>query len=104
VPNWLFGAVGEVRNGFPYSVVNQYLDYVGPRNQVSTFPTNVVMDLSVERRIRVGPVRPWMGFRVYNALNWFRPVDVQANVGSPAFGYFYNSAPMEFRLSFRFGR
>ena len=36
-------------------------------------------------------MHPWVGLRVANALNSFLPVDVQANLGAPDFGNFYNS-------------
>jgi hypothetical protein len=104
VRNWLFGVVTSVRNGFPYSAVNEYLDFVGPRNEGRAFPTFVSLDVSVEWHIKVGKLRPWVGFTVYNALDSPLPADVQANLGSEAFGSFYNSAPRQFRLSLRFTR
>ena len=45
---------------------------------------------------------PWLGLRVANALGAFLPTDVQANLGSPDFGSFYNSEYREFRIHVRF--
>ena len=41
---------------------------------------------------------------VWNALNSFIPTDVQANLGSPSFGSFYNSEYRQFRIQVRFER
>ena len=89
-PKWLFVGVAEWRNGLPYSVVNEYLDFVGPRN-VTRMPNYFRLDLGVEHRFHILKFDPWIGVRAYNALNAFLPVDVQNNISSPAFGSFYNS-------------
>ena len=47
---------------------------------------------------------PWLGLRVANALGAFLPTDVQANLGSPDFGSFYNSEYRQFRIHVRFER
>ena len=44
------------------------------------------------------------GLPVWNALNSFLPTDVQANLGSPAFGSFYSSEPRQYRIQVRFER
>jgi hypothetical protein len=41
---------------------------------------------------------------VSNALNSFLPSDVQADIGSPAFGSFYNSVYREYRIHIRFAK
>lgn len=114
VPDWLFGLVGSVRNGFPYSAVNEYLDYVGPRNDGLAFPTAVSLDVSVEWHVKfdkladklgsLGKMRPWIGFTLFNVLNADLPIDVQSNLGSANFGSFYNSPLRQFRISLRFRR
>lgn len=114
VRDWLFGAVASVRNGFPYSAVNEYLDFVGPRNDGLAFPTAVSLDVSVEWHVKfdalarklgaVGKLRPWIGFTLFNVLNADLPADVQSNLGSANFGSFYNSPIRQFRISFRFRR
>ena len=100
---WLFLGIADWRTGFPYSVVNDALDFVGPRNTLR-FPNRLHLDLGVERRFRIGKFQPWIGIRAYNALDSFLPVDVQANLGSPAFGTFYNSEYRQLRLQVRFER
>ena len=103
-PRWLLLGIGEWRTGFPYSVVDQALDFVGQRNVGYRFPNTFRLDLGVERRFKVLKWQPWVGMRVNNALNAFLPTDVQANIASPAFGSFYNSEPRQLRLQLRFER
>jgi Carboxypeptidase regulatory-like domain/TonB dependent receptor len=104
MPNlrWLFVGTLDWRSGLPYSIVDEALEFVGPRND-RRFPTYARLDTGVDRRIAVAKVHPWVGLRVANALNSFLPTDVQANVASPAFGTFYNSAYREYRIHLRFG-
>jgi hypothetical protein len=102
-PRWLFLGTFDIRTGLPYSVTNEMLDFVGPRNSLR-FPTYARLELGVERRFRIFRFEPWIGLRAYNALNAFLPTDVQANLGSPAFGSFYNSEYRQFRLQVRFER
>jgi len=98
---WLFLATADWRSGLPYSLVNEDLEFVGPRNQLR-FPTYFRVDTAFERRLGIGKVRPWLGLGISNALNSFLPADVQANVGSPALGDFYNSVWREYRIRLRF--
>ena len=79
------------------------LDFIGPRNQLR-FPTYARLELGVEHRFKIFKLQPWIGVRAYNALNAFLPTDVQANIGSRAFGSFYNSEYRQFRLQVRFER
>ena len=100
---WLFLAVADWRTGAPYSTVDAALDFVGPRNS-ARFPASFGLELGVERRVKISRWDPWLGVRVFNALNRFLPGDVQANVASPAFGTFYNSEIRRLMLQFRFAR
>ena len=102
-PRWLFVGVLDWRTGLPYSVVDASLDFVGPRN-VLRFPTYVRLELGFEHRFKVLGFQPWVGVRADNALNALLPVDVQANIDSPAFGSFYNSEYRQFRIKLRFAR
>lgn len=99
--NWLVVGTLDWRAGLPYSVVNDALDFVGPRND-RRFPNYVRADLGIEHRLKVGRLRPWVGVRADNAFSSFLPSDVQANIGSPAFGTFYNSEYRQFRIQVRF--
>jgi len=83
--------------------VNDALEFAGARND-RRFPTYVRLETGFERRITVAKVHPWLGLRVSNALNSFLPADVQSNLGSPAFGSFYNSEYRLFRINIRFER
>jgi hypothetical protein len=100
--NWLLVGVLDWRSGLPYSVVNEYLDYVAPRN-VLRFPDYKRVDFGVEHRFKIKKYRPWIGVRADNALSNFLPSDVQANISSPAFRTFYNSEYRQFRIQIRFG-
>ena len=100
---WLLNGVADWRTGLPYSLVDAYLDFVGPRNQ-QRMPDYLRFDLGIEHRFKIGKLQPWIGIRAYNAFNAFLPADVQANVTSPAFGSFYNSQFRQYRLQVRFER
>ena len=101
---WLFTAVADWRTGFPYSVVDASLDFVGARNVGYRFPNRFVADLGIERHFTGLKWKPWIGVRMYNAFDSFIPADVQANLSSPAFGRFYNSEIQQIRLQLRFER
>ena len=100
---WLLLGTFDWRSGLPYSVVNETLDFVGQRNSLR-FPTYARVEAGIEHRFKIFKFEPWIGIRAYNALAAFLPTDVQANLGSPAFGSFYNSDYRQFRLQVRFER
>ena len=100
---WLFLGIFDWRSGLPYSVVNDTLDYVGTRND-RRFPSFMRTELGIEHRVRLFKLQPWVGVRADNAFRAFLPTDVQANLGSPAFGGFYNSEYRQFRIQVRFER
>ena len=102
-PTWLVIGVLDWRTGLPYSLVDDALDFVGPRN-TRRFPVYVRMEIGLEHRFKIGKLRPWIGMRADNAFNAWLPADVQANVSSPAFGTFYNSPYRQFRIQLRFDR
>ena len=103
-PRWLLIGILDWRTGLPYSVVDETLDFVGPRNELYRLPNYARTELGLEYRFRIFKLQPWIGMRAYNALNAFLPADVQANTNSPAFGSFYNSEYRQFRLQVRFER
>jgi hypothetical protein len=98
---WLLLGTFDVHTGLPYSVVNEDLDFVGPRNE-RRFPTYVRTEVGFDRRVALAHAHPWIGLRVANALGTFLPTDVQSNLASPNFGAFYNSEYREFRIHVRF--
>lgn len=103
IKDWLVVGVLDWRTGLPYSVVDESLDFVEPRNY-RRFPNYFRVDLGIEHRLTLGKYRPWVGIRADNALSSFLPSDVQANLSSPAFGTFYNSEYRQFRIQVRFER
>jgi len=102
-PKWLVVGIADWRSGLPYSVTNDTLDFVGLRN-VLRFPTYFRLEARIERHIKLLKFQPWLGVRVWNALDSFLPVDVQSNLGSPNFGKFYNSEYPQIRIVLRFER
>ena len=100
---WLFLGTLDWRSGLPWSVVNEDLEFVGPRND-QRFPTYLRLNAGFEHRVRISRMQPWLGLRVSNALNSFLPSDVYSNLGSPDFGTFANSEYREFRIHLRFER
>lgn len=90
----------EVRNGFPYSAVDELQNFVGERNSYR-FPTFTQLDLRVTRTFRVfSKYDVTVGGKIFNALNTFNPRDVQNNINSPSFGTFYNTLHRTYRLAF----
>src|SRR5580765_6703035 len=102
-PKWLLVGIADWRNGFPWSPTTDALDYVSPRNSLR-FPTYFRLEAGIERHVKIFKFRPWLGVRVWNALDSFLPVDVQSNLGSPNFGSFYNSEYPQIRIVLRFER
>jgi len=98
--------VFDIHTGFPYSVVDQARDFVGPRNderfrEFNSFDVQVLKEVRLpfrgkERKMKVG-----MG--VFNLFNHFNPRDVQNDVDSQRFGDFFNGPPREFRGKLVFG-
>jgi hypothetical protein len=87
--------VYDMHTGFPYSVQNEYREYIGPRN-VDRFPLFSSLDLQVTRPfiLHLGERRLKMraGGAVFNLLNHFNPRDIQNNINSSNFGGLYNDA------------
>lgn len=101
-----FSPVFEIRSGFPFSKVDNDLNFVGQRNSAGRFPTLAAWDILVARKF---PVRFFhrkvtinTGLRVYNLTAHNNPRDVQQNIFSPHFGQFFNSVGRQFRGRFEF--
>jgi hypothetical protein len=96
----------DIHTGFPYSVVNDLREFVGPRNEqrfrtFNSFDVQVLKELrlpfgSKERKVKVG-------LGVFNVFNHSNPRDVQNNLESYRFGDFFNSPNRTFRGKFVFG-
>jgi hypothetical protein len=91
----------DIRSGFPYSTINEYREFVGPRNELR-FPRFVSTDLQVWRRVRL-PIKERharIGFGVYNLFNRDNYRDVQNVLDSSRFGQFFNGPSRTFHGKF----
>jgi hypothetical protein len=98
---WDLAPVLELRSGFPWSAVDEYLDFVGPRNRAGRLPAVHTLDFSVARPWRLKKYRFRAGVRVYNAFGAAAARDIQANITSPFYGTAYN--PVERSIGLVFG-
>lgn len=96
--------VVEIRDGFPYSFVDEAQQFVGERNRGGRYPRVVTVDLAVQKRIVVRRLKPRVGIRVFNVFGRFTPRDVQNNVDAADFGAFYNTVPRRIALTLQFDR
>jgi Carboxypeptidase regulatory-like domain len=98
--------VFDWHSGFPFSLLNEEQDFVGPRNEGGRFPQLMTLDLLVTKGLSI-PFRGKKykgraGFTVFNITNHWNPRDVQNNITSDQFGTFYNSPGRSVRLKFEF--
>ena len=97
----------DMHTGFPWSIQNEYREYLGPRN-TQRYPWFSSTDLQVTRPFTVHmgerQLKMRAGFAVFNVFNHDNPRDVQTIVKSSQFGDFYNDAWRTFRgkLVFQF--
>lgn len=95
-----FVPVYDIHTGFPYSVENEYREYVGPRSS-KRFPRFSSADLQITRpfTMHIGDrdLKLRAGGSVFNVFNHDNPRDVQNDRDSATFGNFYNDAWREFR-------
>jgi hypothetical protein len=91
----------EVRSGFPFSVVNERLDFVGERNQ-ERFPNYLSLDATVLKSFTVPfwDKKARAGVIIFNITNHFNPRDVQNNLSSSNFGQFFNGLGTSVRGKF----
>jgi hypothetical protein len=96
-----FAPVLDTHTGFPYSTIDQYRDFIGPRNELR-FRRFVSADLQVWREIHL-PVKDKharVGFGVFNVFNRANYRDVQNNLDSYRFGEFFNGLSRSFHGKF----
>ena len=91
----------EIRSGFPFSFVNDHLDFVGARNQ-TRFPAFLSFDTTVLKGFKIPFLdkKARAGVVIFNITNHFNPRDVQNNTGSLRVGQFFNSLGTSFRAKF----
>ena len=97
--------VFDVHTGFPYSIVNERRDFVGPRND-HRFRDFNSFDLQAYRQFRLPFTKERkvkVGLGIFNLFNHSNPRDVQDDLDSPRFGEFFNSAVRTFRGKLVFG-
>jgi hypothetical protein len=98
--------VVDLRNGFPYSIINEDRNFVGPRNRAGRYPTFASVDLQILKSFplpgRWKKYRADLGVKVFNLTNRFNPRDFQNNLASDNFGAFSNGVGRKFgtRISF----
>jgi len=98
--------VVDWHTGFPFSLLNEQQDFVGPRNEGGRFPALMTFDLLVTKGLTI-PFRGKKykgraGFTIFNITNHWNPRDVQNNIDSSRFGTFFNSPDRSVRLKFEF--
>jgi len=87
---WVFAPLYEWRTGFPWSAVDEFQDFVGPRNHSGRLPSVSTLDFTLAREWRFRKYHFTGGLKIYNAFDSGSERDVQANVTSPDYGRFYN--------------
>jgi len=95
----------DIHTGFPYSLVNEGREFVGPRND-HRFRGFNSFDLQAYRQFRLPFTKERkmkVGFGVFNLFNHANPRDVQNDLDSPRFGEFFNSPNRTFRGKLAFG-
>jgi hypothetical protein len=95
--------VFDIHTGFPYSLLDQYRDFVGPRDS-RRFRRFNSLDMQVTRPISLPfphkDMRARVGLSVFNLLNRFNPRDVQNDIDSDRFDSFFNGVGRTFRGKF----
>jgi hypothetical protein len=92
--------VMEIRNGFPYSYFDALRQYVGVPDSRS-FPVFASIDARISKDIQVTPkyaVR--LSLASFNLTNHYNPEAVHANLGDPAYGYFFGHRGRRFTVDF----
>jgi hypothetical protein len=98
---WDFAPLLELRSGFPWSAVDEFHDFVGPRNRAGRLPAVRTLDFTLARPWRFKQRRFRAGLKLYNVFGASAERDVQNNLTSPDYGTFYN--PIERSIGFVFG-
>jgi hypothetical protein len=98
---WDVAPVLEMRSGFPWSAVNEFHDFVGPRSRAGRLPAVRTLDFSIARPWQFKTRRFRAGIRVFNVLGASAYRDIQTNTTSPSYGTAFN--PVERSVGFVFG-
>lgn len=98
---WTVTPVLEVRQGFPYSIVDENLNFVGARNQGGRFPRVSVLDIGIQRPLSIAGFDTTIGLRMFHLLETDLPLDVQRNINTTTFGRFSNQIERSIGVLFR---
>lgn len=93
----------EIHSGFPFSAVNDQLDFVGARGEAGRFPLFFSLDTQVTKGFHIPKFEKHkmrVGVAVFNITGHFNPRDVQNNLGSTNFGQFFNTQGTSVRGKF----
>jgi len=91
----------EIRSGFPFSFLDERLNYVGTPNS-ARFPSYLSLDTTILKSFTVPFLdkKARAGVILFNLTNHFNPRDVQNNLNSLQVGSFYNSLGTSVRAKF----
>lgn len=101
---WIFSPLYEWRSGFPWSAVDEFQDFVGPRNRSGRLPRVSTFDFTLTRLWRFKKYHFTGGLRVFNAFRTGDERDVQASITAPDYGAFYNPIHRSIGLVLSAGR
>jgi hypothetical protein len=87
---WVISPVYEWRTGFPWSAVNEFQDFVGPRNRTGRLPSVRTLDFTLARPVRFKKYTFAAGIKVYNVSAAGNERDVQNNITAPDYGALFN--------------
>lgn len=93
------GTVLEWRDGFPYSVLDERQEYLGPA-MTERFPSYLSADVNLTKGFRLGGRDLRGGVQVRNLTGHSNPRDVIASAASPRFGEFLNDFGTRIRIRF----
>ena len=98
---WDFAPVLELRSGFPWSAVDEFQDFVGPRNRTGRLPAVHTLDFQLSRPWQLKQYRLQVGLKMYNVFGSLAGRDIQNNVTASDYGTSYN--PIERSIGFVLG-
>lgn len=94
----------ELRSGFPWSAVNEFQDFIEPRNRSGRLPAVRTLDFSLTRPWQFKKYRFRAGLRIYNLFGATAERDIQNNIASPFFGQAFNPVERSIGITFSSGR
>ncbi len=87
---WELAPIAELRSGLPWSAVDAFQDFVGPRNRSGRLPAVRTLDFQLTRPWQFKRYRFRAGLRVYNVFGSSAGRDIQTNITAPDYGTAYN--------------